>query len=293
MSPRGEGLVAINLTALLLGATALFGKIDASPVWIVLGRCLFASAALFLMLRVRGRKLRARRSVVIGAAATAALLALHWIAFFTAIQWSGVGLAIITVSSFPLFTVLLEGWSKKRALHWLEVVAGAAMIGAIALVAAPSEHQGSLVLWGMGLGVFAAASYAVFALFSQRLLKEVGPSQLSCLQYGFVVLWLAPFLPFSTPLSGADDWFAIVALGVVFTAIAHQLYLFALTRLSASACAGFICLEPIYAIGYAALFFRDAIPPTLGISAAIIAIACWILLRRNDEEAQPAPLDVV
>ncbi|MBO9667085.1 MAG: EamA family transporter [Bdellovibrio sp.] len=60
-----------------------------------------------------------------------------------------------------------------------------------------------------------------------------------------MALILLPFLPFTSPMPHTStEWMWLIALGVVTTALMHQLYLFALTRLSAATCSGFIALEP-------------------------------------------------
>src|SRR4051812_43740009 len=46
-APLWPALVAVNIAALIFGTTALFGRIEASPVWIVAGRGFFACAALW------------------------------------------------------------------------------------------------------------------------------------------------------------------------------------------------------------------------------------------------------
>lgn len=57
------------------------------------------------------------------------------------------------------------------------------------------------------------------------------------------------------------------------------LYLYALQRISASTCSGFIALEPVYAISFAALLFGDPVTPWIMVSMALIIGASLILLR--------------
>jgi drug/metabolite transporter (DMT)-like permease len=61
----------------------------------------------------------------------------------------------------------------------------------------------------------------------------------------------------------------------VNTAVMLQLYLYALQRISASTCSGFVALEPVYAILLAALIFHE--PVTLWI--VLIVGASLTLLR--------------
>jgi hypothetical protein len=42
-------LAAVNIAAIVFGTTALFGKLDVSPVWIVAGQGAFAAITLLIL----------------------------------------------------------------------------------------------------------------------------------------------------------------------------------------------------------------------------------------------------
>src|SRR4051812_11453259 len=81
-----SAVVAVNIAALIFGATALFGRIEASPAWIVAGRGFFACLTLFAVAATRGTPLQLPARRFGRVALSALLLALHWIAFFTAVR---------------------------------------------------------------------------------------------------------------------------------------------------------------------------------------------------------------
>ncbi|MEQ9570407.1 MAG: EamA family transporter, partial [Longimicrobiales bacterium] len=106
-------LLSVHLAVLLFGAAGLFGKLLAlPPTVIVLGRVVFASAALGAVLAARGRRGTDRRAggggPVWGLAALGLLLAVHWVTFFHAIQVSSVAVGLLTFATFPVFAALLE-----------------------------------------------------------------------------------------------------------------------------------------------------------------------------------------
>jgi drug/metabolite transporter (DMT)-like permease len=70
-------------------------------------------------------------------------------------------------------------------------------------------------------------------------------------------------------------------LGVVTTALMHQLYLFALARLSATTCSGFVALEPVYAVVFAALLFGEPVTVWVALSGALIVGASLTLHKRD------------
>ena len=83
--------------------------------------------------------------------------------------------------------------------------------------------------------------------------------------------------------------FRSAALGVVATALMHQLYFFALKHLPAAVCGGFVALEPVYAILFAALLFSDGIAPVTGLSGTLIVGASILLLLRSKPQPQAIP----
>src|SRR5207249_4149971 len=91
---------------LLFGFAGLFGKwLDLPPIFIVLGRTIVAAIALAALRVIRHD---ARPAFDPRLVATGATLALHWVAFFTAIQVASVAIGLLGFASFPLFVLVLE-----------------------------------------------------------------------------------------------------------------------------------------------------------------------------------------
>jgi len=139
---------------------------------------------------------------------------------------------------------------------------------------------------GAAAGLVSALTYALFWRVSQKL-SALPPIMLSLSQNAVVVALLAPTLAFATPApSSALEWLSLAALGVVNTAVMLLLYLYALKRISASTCSGFVALEPVYAIVFAALLFAEPVTPW--IFASIILILGALTLMRFDKQPTPA-----
>jgi drug/metabolite transporter (DMT)-like permease len=88
--------------------------------------------------------------------------------------------------------------------------------------------------------------------------------------------WPPPILPV--------QWLSLIMLGVVNTALMLQLYLYALRRLTPSTCSGFVALEPVYAILFAAQLFHEPITWWIVVSAALIVAASLILMKSERAE---------
>src|SRR5207302_4333626 len=127
MGRRGA-LVALHSAVLLFGFAGLFGKwLLLPPLWIVLGRTAVAAAALGAL---RATQRGAASPFDVRLIANGALLALHWVAFFAAIQMSSVAIGLLGFASFPLFVLLLERgllgrrWTGREAMIAVLVTLG-------------------------------------------------------------------------------------------------------------------------------------------------------------------------
>lgn len=285
LSPRTRGIVAINLAAVIFGTAALYGKLDVSPFWIVAMRAGFGTLSLGLL----GAFTASLRAFPIASSGrlvlSGALLAAHWLTFFVSVQQAGVAVATLTFATFPLFTVLVEAAQRRRLPNLAEIAVGLTIVVAVALLVDPTSGQGNLA--GAVAGLTSAATYALFWRASQKLGSALPAATLSLYQNAVVFALLAPALLFASPMpTHTGEWLSLAALGAINTALQLLLYLYALKRISASACSGFVALEPVYAIVFAALIFGEPVTPWVIVSIVLIVGASLVLLRI---EKQPPP----
>ena len=277
--------MAINVAAVIFGTAALYGKLHVAPFWIVAMRAGFAALTLALVggLRIDLRTCSAstwRRLAVSGL-----FLAIHWLSFFVSVQQAGVAVATLTFATFPLFTVIVEAAQARRLPRLAELAASAAIIVAVALLVGPRGGRGNI--GGAAAGLVSGLTYALFWRVSQKL-SALPPIMLSLSQNAVVVALLAPTLAFATPAPGrALEWLSLAALGVINTAVMLLLYLYALKRISASACSGFVALEPVYAIVFAALLFGEPVTPWI-VASIILILGASLTFVRFDKQPTPA-----
>jgi drug/metabolite transporter (DMT)-like permease len=280
VSEHTKGLIAINVAAVIFGSAALYGKLNVSPFWIVSMRGLFASITLLLIGTAR-KEIVYRRTTFKLLAVTGVILSLHWLTFFLSVQLSGVAIATLTFAAFPLFTLIIEALKNRIQLKAIEVTASVVIIIAVAwLVKFDSVSQG--VFTGTVAGLVSAVLFAVFGIISKNLTSGLPTLTVSFIQNLTVCIVLLPFLPFSKPVpNDPAEWILLVLLGIVTTALMHQLYFYSLKRLSASTCSGFVALEPVYAIIFAAIFFSEPLAARVAVSGALILCASFLLFSRS------------
>ena len=280
MTQRTKGLIAINVAAIIFGSAALYGKLNVSPMWIVSMRGIFAAITLYGIGIVRKQIINPRANLKT-LAVTGIILALHWLTFFWSVQLSGVAIATLTFAAFPLFTLVIEALKNKRHLKIIEVTACIIIIIAVALLV-KFNSVSTGVFTGTISGLASAVLFAFFGVISKNLTSRLPTLTVSFVQNFIVCLVLLPFLPFTE--SAPDEvveWIFLVLLGIVTTGLMHQLYFYALKRLTASTCSGFVALEPVYAILFAALIFSEPLTARVAISGILILAASFLLFSRT------------
>ena len=287
LPPKTQGLIAINIAAVIFGSAALYGKLDLSPFWITSARAGFGALtllALGLWKNDAGFPPRQCGKIIF---LTGILLAVHWSSFFESVQIAGVAVATLTFATFPLFTVLIEAVHKRRRPYFQEIGATLAIILAVSLLVNPQNSKSSFI--GALAGLTSAITYAWFWHASKPLIEELSPIRVSLYQNAVTALILVPFLPFAAPMaSHSMDWLWLALLGIVNTALMLQLYLYALQRISHSICSGFVALEPVYAIVLAAAFFHEPITLWVALSGALIIGASFTLHAAEEGQAHRA-----
>jgi drug/metabolite transporter (DMT)-like permease len=285
LSPKAQGVLAINISAVIFGTAALYGKLNVSPFWIVTIRAGFGALTLGLLGGYRidlGGLAASLRSLTL----SGALLAAHWLTFFVSVQQAGVAVATLTFATFPLFTVLVEAIHRRKLPRPVELAVGIVIIIAVALLVDPSGGQRNV--GGAAAGLASALTYALFWRVGQRLGTALSPETIAFCQNSVVFALLAPTLFFAVPAPArAIEWASLAALGVFNTAVLLLLYLYALKRISPSTCSGFVALEPVYAIVFAALLFQEPVTPWIVVSIVLILGASLALLRLDNQPPPP------
>jgi len=269
-------LVALHVAVALFGFAALFGKwIALVPDELVLGRTIVAAVALRAVLLWRSQRLTKPTLAVV---ANGALLALHWVAFFAAVQVASVAIALLGFASFPVFVLLLERALHGRRATPLELFAVALVVVGLALLV-PELTWASRDVRGLAWGIGAGFTFSLLALRNRDLVPEVGATPLALWQNAFAALCLLPIVALSAQATVPTprDVALIVLLGVFCTALAHTLFIASMLRVTAHTASVVSLLEPIYGIAWAALLLgewpdaRTVAGGTLIIGAAVLA----------------------
>ena len=270
-------LLSIHVAVLLFGAAGLFGRVlTLSPTLIVLGRVVFASAALGIAVAVRRPPSVRTQSGWVSRAVLGLLLAVHWVAFFQAIQVSSVAVGLLTFATFPVFAAVLEPLLPGEHFDRRTLAAALVTLVGVGFVV-PTPDLADPIVQGALWGVFSGFTFALLSLANRTLVRRDSALTLALHQDLWAMVFLLPFALTARQLPTAEEWGLLVLLGVVFTAGAHALFIRGLRGVSAGRASVITALEPVYGVllAWQLLGERPELR-TLAGGALVLGAAVWV-----------------
>lgn len=289
--------VLLLLLSLLWGGSFFFAELalrDLPALLVAWGRV--ASGALFLLLflRLAGSERpsgwrRWRRYATMGLLNNALPFSL----IFLGQSSIGANAAAILNATTPCFAVLLAHWTapdeRLTARRLGGVTLGAAGVGLLVGLEALSglETQAGPAL----LVLLGALSYACAGLYGRRFRGEP-PLATACGQVCCSTLWLLPAMlaerPWSLPAPSLDSLAAVLALGLLSTALAYRLYFRILALAGATNLLLVTLLIPPSAMALSALFLGKPVGLPEAAGFVVIALGLLLLDGRAFRAARPA-----
>lgn len=247
--------ILMHAIVLAFGFTGILGKlIQLDFFQIVFHRMWIASVSLLLFLVFSGRKFAIRNpKVLLKVLGVGAVVLLHWLTFFKAIQVSTASIAVLCMATTALHVSWLEPLVMRRKFSKLEFFLGLAVIGG---VIAGTNNLDATQLTGMLWGLFSALLSAFFVVFNAYLNQVEKLSSSSITLYE--MLGGSAMLLIGLSLSGKveasffkmnwADFGWLLFLGVVCTSLAFLLMIDIIEKIGAYTATLSINLEPVYSI---------------------------------------------
>lgn len=288
-SLRGYG--TLHAALILFGSAGLYVKlIHMHPVLIVFWRVTIASATFAIFMWGVGWPARLERLMISKREAWllvggGAILAFHWFTFFYSIRVSTVAIGLLSYSTAPAFTVLLEPLLLKERFSFKTLLFALITTAGVALVIPRWDISNSVtqgVLWGLCSGF----SFSLVILLNRKLVQKRSGVQIAFLEDVVAMVVLIPLTPlvWSTPSLSDLGW--LLLLGVFGTALAHALFIQSMALVKAGVAAISSALEPVYGILMAMLILGEI--PTLrtlaGGSLILLAVAMASLPAFNQSK---------
>ncbi|WP_438818919.1 DMT family transporter [Streptomyces hilarionis] len=286
----GVGALCVLAASLLWGTTGTAATLapDVGPLAIGagamgLGGLLQALIAAPQIAR-RTAVLRGQRGTVLLGAVS---VAVYPLAFYSSMHLAGVAVGtVVSIGTAPLASALVERVVDGRRLtrRWM-LAATLGLLGTVLLCVAEAAHATDAAsttgtLLGIGLGLLAAAAYALYSWAAHRLISRRIPSRAAMgAVFGIGGLLLLPVLALTGgPLIASWTNAAVGAYMALVPMLAgYVLFGWGLAHVAASTATALSLLEPAVAAVLAVLVVGERLPAT-GWAGITLVIACLAVL---------------
>ncbi len=283
MESKLKSLWSIHLAVLLFGFAGLFGKwVDLPAALIVFGRVFFAAAFLFFYMLIAKKSfhLTALRDYFTLFLA-GSLLAFHWFTFFYSIQISSVAIGILGVSTFSIFSALLEALFFKEKFCYKNLIPAFLSVVGIYIILPEFSFENNITQ-GLFWAIISGLAFALISFLNRKQVQKYSGSTVAFYQDVSATLVLIPVLfliDFNLSFAGIGQ---LILLGGIFTAIAHTLFISGLNKLKVHKASVIANMEPVYGIIFAFLLLNE-IPSwnVLSGGAIIVGMAFWVSLDKK------------
>lgn len=247
MKAHQQSLFYLHTAVILFGGTALFAKLIGLPALdITVYRTGVAGICLFILLSFgkKQRRLNNTKDYAI-AVVLGILVGIHWFTYFKSMQLAGITVGMIAFFTYPVITVFLEPLISKTRLKNKDIISAIAVSFGIYLLV-PEASLGNDVTLGVVTGVFSALFFALRNIFHKKNFAQYSGPQTMMYQTFVASIMLCAFIEVPPMQVETSDWWLILLVGTLFTALPHSLFASSLRQLSATTAGLISCLQPLY-----------------------------------------------
>lgn len=293
------GWVLFGMMGAIWGVPYLFIKVaveHVEPAVVVFGRTVIAAVPLTIIAARRGALRPALRHWPIVLAFAAIEMAGPWILLTSAEQHLPSGLTGLLIACVPIVgAVVAFLLGDRSALHPMRLAGIALGLGGVALLVA-ADLGGTGTPWtSVAAVLLVCVGYASAPFIAARRLADVPDLGVVSLSLAAVAVLYAPFAWCARPDDAppAKAWAAIIALGVLCTAIAFVVFFRLIADVGPARATLITFINPAVAVIVGAIVLDEKITlATVGGFALVIA-GCFLATRHRGGEEPEELLDDV
>ena len=256
-------LVQLHLLVVLLAATAIFGALSSlsAAVLVTWRTALAALGALAFASLIRRRRIWPGWRSLGAMLGIGAIIGLHWLCFFGAIQLANVSICLAGMATISLFTSISEPLIHRRRFRPFEILLGLLVLLGILLIVGVEQNH----LTGLLVALTGALLASIFPVLNHLLVRRGGDPQtmVGWEMIGAFLICLL-LLPLFEPGGHAAllaippmDWLWILLLACLCTVFGHALHIRLLKTISAYQGNLAFNFEPVYGIIAAGFLFGE------------------------------------
>ncbi len=248
---RTSALYLLHFIVFIWGFTGILGhEISLAPVSLVFWRTLiaFAGIAVWVLFKKQWQSISPRH--LVGMVIAGLFIAMHWIAFFTAIKVSNISTALTVLSTNAIFVSIVSPWIMSKKWDWREMALGSVAVIGLVFVFNFESRYSLGIMWGL----LAAFLSATFSAINARLVRSVHSNQMALIEIAIACFTVGCYifvndnLSFQIELLDSRNILLLLTLGLVATSFPFIASIAVMRQLSPFVCAMAINMEPVYSI---------------------------------------------
>jgi len=267
----------LHFIVFIWGFTAVLGDlITIEAVPLVWHRMLLGSLFVLIYIIYNKGMLKVSLRSLIKFAFVGLLIALHWLAFFSAVKVSNVSITLAMMSTGAFFASFLEPIFFKRKIIGYEVIFGLIVIIGLYII----FKVESAYLSGILLALLASFLGTLFSIFNGMMVKSHNATVISFYELLFGLVFITLYILFTDGFDNAffnlsgSDWTYLIILASICTAYAFIASVHVMKWISPYTVMLTTNMEPVYGILLALLILgeKEYMSPTFYLGAIIILI---------------------
>lgn len=290
MITKYKNHLILHFTILIWGFTGIIGKIlglsGLSTSEVVFWRMLIAWTTLLLYLLIKKQRIIVSKKTLFKLLGNGVLIAFHWYCFFEAIALSNVSIALVFMSTTAFFTSFAEWVVYRKGIDYKELFTGVLVITGISIIVNDLNLENHPDYFkAILLALISAFLAAFFSVINSVLVKENDSAIISFyeLMGGFWVISILFYINGEIVLEQLSlnslQLFWLMILGIVCTSFAFLLGVYVMKFIKPYTVNLSVNLEPIYAIIFALLIFKNSEVMNLNFYLGSMIVVGSILLN--------------
>ena len=290
MITKYKNHLILHFTILIWGFTGIIGKIlglsGLSTSEVVFWRMLIAWTTLLLYLVIKKQRIIVSKKTLFKLLGNGVLIAFHWYCFFEAIALSNVSIALVFMSTTAFFTSFAEWVVYRKGIDYKELFTGVLVITGISIIVNDLNLENHPDYFkAILLALISAFLAAFFSVINSVLVKKNDSAIISFyeLMGGFWVISILFYVNGEIVLEQLSlnslQLFWLMILGIVCTSFAFLLGVYVMKFIKPYTVNLSVNLEPIYAIIFALLIFKNSEVMNLNFYLGSMIVVGSILLN--------------
>ena len=290
MITKYKNHLILHFTILIWGFTGIIGKIlglsGLSTSEVVFWRMLIAWTTLLLYLLIKKQRIIVSKKTLFKLLGNGVLIAFHWYCFFEAIALSNVSIALVFMSTTAFFTSFAEWVVYRKGIDYKELFTGSLVIIGVSIIVNDLNLENHPDYFkAILLALISAFLAAFFSVINSVLVKEHDSAIISFyeLMGGFWVISILFYINGEIVLEQLSlnslQLFWLMILGIVCTSFAFLLGVYVMKFIKPYTVNLSVNLEPIYAIIFALLIFKNSEVMNLNFYLGSMIVVGSILLN--------------